>query len=246
MMAANHCLISIGVKKQSESQHHGLFVRLFGALKLFRSKGGSAWFTQLWRLVLWQFLQLTAHECPQNHCSDRIELRELQLIPHLLSSEFWLWTSSTSGFPLHFAQAVASTSTRTWRSTTEPWSSATAAAGGTAWSPKSQIRLKFCGASMREAWFSSCWYGLPFAMYATRGTVLLCVVCGVWESALYNLERVLSKFCQVDSNCFLERERESVCGQMWRTGAGYASKQLDQLLYRMGYRPGAADPPFLA
>ena len=37
MMAANHCLISIGVKKQSESQHC---------------------FAQIWRLVLWQFLQL--------------------------------------------------------------------------------------------------------------------------------------------------------------------------------------------
>ena len=74
-------------------------LRLFGALKLFRSKGGSAWFTQIWRLVLWQFLQLTAHECPKNQCSDRIALRELQLIPHLLSSEFWLGASSTSGLP---------------------------------------------------------------------------------------------------------------------------------------------------
>ena len=41
MMAANHCLISIGVKKQSESQHC---------------------FAQIWRLVLWQFLQLLC--CP--------------------------------------------------------------------------------------------------------------------------------------------------------------------------------------
>ena len=136
MMAANHCLISIGVKKQSESQHHGLFVRLFGALKLFRSKGGSAWFTQLWRLVLWQFLQLL----PMNvhriivQIGSSWESCSWSLI-------FWAPNSGSGrppprGYQVHFAQAVASTSTRTWRSKREPWSSTTAAAGTEAWSPK--------------------------------------------------------------------------------------------------------------
>ena len=79
MMAANHCLISIGVKKQSESQHC---------------------FAQIWRLASWQFLR---SYCPWRSNtrslfrSDRVE--RVVVDPCSFELRILAFTSSTSGLP---------------------------------------------------------------------------------------------------------------------------------------------------
>ena len=187
--------LSIGVKKQSESQHHGLFVRLFGALKLFRSKGGSAWFTQLWRLVLWQFLQLLPMNV-QHTISVQIGSRWESCSWSLI---FWAPNSGSGrppprGYQVHFAQAVASTSTRTWRSKREPWSSTTAAAGGTAWSPKDLggvfwgFHAKSCKVQIwmhrvsEECDFSRWWCVFIAIVFVPQSAAGFGCFCHVWGS----------------------------------------------------------------